>query len=311
MIKKYDGEVYYIRGLDCWDSHTYHKKAVEHRIATTCDIFERDMDLEGIKNILITNNYWVQIAKFNGRKEFNPKKIIAVQDLEIAPTPKDSLAPRPILKYSFDLNENAAVTRNWSYSIIVNNYILEQGTYKSGSHSGEINEDKLVPGYNQVEFIVKDNASGKILANVPKYYFDRSTGAVPLIEIPYASHKQAWGNLHKNASIEGNAFKVDNKFYNEGFGIHASSETAFNIGGKFKTFRANYSLDEESLCSDGAQLQVIADGQIVFDSGKFSYGKLNLLNANVENSQTLTIKTFSLENIDCDHVDIINPALIP
>ncbi|MBR2307800.1 MAG: glycosyl hydrolase family 98, partial [Fibrobacter sp.] len=30
-IDKYNGEVYYIRGLDCWDSQTYHKKAVEHR----------------------------------------------------------------------------------------------------------------------------------------------------------------------------------------------------------------------------------------------------------------------------------------
>lgn len=311
LIKKYDGEVYYIRGLDCWDSHTYHKKAVEHRIATTCDIFERDMDLEGIKNILITNNYWVQIAKFNGRKEFNPQKTITVHDLEIAPATEDSLAPKAVLQYRFDLNENAVATRTWNYSIVVNNYILEQGPYKNGSYSGKINEDKLVPGYNQIEFIVKDNANGKILASVPKYYFERSTGAIPLIEIPYVSHKQAWGNLHKNSSIEGNAFKVDSKFYNEGFGIHASSETTFNIGGKFKTFRANYSLDEESLCSDGAQLQVIADGKTVFDSGIFSYGKLNLLNANIENAQTLTIKTFPLENIDCDHVDIINPALIP
>ena len=41
LIEKYKGEVYYIRGLDCWDSHTYHRKAVEHRIATTCDVFER------------------------------------------------------------------------------------------------------------------------------------------------------------------------------------------------------------------------------------------------------------------------------
>ena len=63
LIEKYKGEVYYIRGLDCWDSHTYHKKAVEHRIATTCDVFEREMDMTGVKNILITNNYWVQIAK--------------------------------------------------------------------------------------------------------------------------------------------------------------------------------------------------------------------------------------------------------
>ena len=31
----------------------------------------------------------------------------------------------------------------------------------------------------------------------------------------------------------------------------------------------------------------------------------------IENVKTLIIKTNSFEDMDCDHVDIINPALIP
>jgi hypothetical protein len=38
---------------------------------------------------------------------------------------------------------------------------------------------------------------------------------------------------------------------------------------------------------------------------------LKNIEVNVENVQVLTIKTFSLEEKDCDHVDIVNPALIP
>ena len=72
-----------------------------------------------------------------------------------------------------------------------------------------------------------------------------------------------------------------------------------------------YGLDEESLCSDGAELQIFADGNKVYDSGKFSYETLHTAELNIENVQTLTLKTLSLENIDCDHVDIVNPALIP
>ena len=72
-----------------------------------------------------------------------------------------------------------------------------------------------------------------------------------------------------------------------------------------------YGLDEESLCSDGVQLQVLADGNVIFDSGSFSYGKLKNLDVNIENAKVLTLKTLSLKNIDCDHVDFINPALIP
>ena len=108
-IEKYNGEVYYIRGLDCWDSHTYHKKAVEHRIPTTCDVFEREMDLVGVKNILITNNYWVQIAKFNGRKNYNPEKIIVVKDLEPV---LDSLG----VSLKILLKETSEASKNWNYA---------------------------------------------------------------------------------------------------------------------------------------------------------------------------------------------------
>lgn len=312
LVNKYQGEVYYIRGLDCWDSHTYHKKAVEHRIATTCDIFERDMDLEGVKNILITNNYWVQIAKFNGRKDFNPKNIIVVNEPElIQSAAEDSLSTTTALQYNFSLNEKAAAASHWIYTVQVNGDIVSRAPYTRGNFSGNVKEEQLLPGYNHLEFVVQNPKNGKIIADIQKFYFYSKTGAVKLTEIPYASHKQSWGTLHKNESIEGHNFKVDNKFYNEGFGTHAASETVFNIEGKYKTFKMAYGLDEESLCSDGVQLQVHADGNVIFDSGSFSYGKLKNLDVNIENVKVLTLKALPLKNIDCDHVDFINPALIP
>jgi hypothetical protein len=310
LIDKYQGEVYYIRGLDCWDSQTYHKKAVEHRIATTCDVFERDMDLEGVKNILITNNYWVQIAKFNGRKEFNPQKIIAVSDLELRPASGDSLAEQSLF-YRFSLNETAAIANQWDYTILFDGDTIAHNTYSNGSFSGSIAKDKLKSGYNQMEFVVQNRENGKLMADIQKFYFNNAEGAMQLTELPYVSHKQAWGKLHKNTSLEGNTFKVGGKLYNDGFGTHASSETVFNIEGKYKTFKMGYGLDEESLCSDGVQLQIIADGNVIHDSGRFALGNLKVAEVSVENVKTLIIKTNSYEDMDCDHVDIINPALIP
>ena len=310
LVNKYQGEVYYIRGLDCWDSHTYHKKAVEHRIATTCDIFERDMDLDGVKNILITNNYWVQIAKFNGRKDFNPTNIITVNEPEfIQNAAGDSAASA--LQYSFSLNEKATATSQWIYTVQVNGDTVSRAPYTKGNFSGNVKEEQLHPGYNQLEFVVQNPKNGKIIADIQKFYFYSKTGAVKLTEYPYTSHKQGWGTLHKNESIEGHNFKVDNKFYNEGFGTHAASETVYNIEGKYKTFKMAYGLDEESLCSDGVQLQVLADGNVIFDSGSFSYGKLKSIDVNIENVKVLTLKALPLKNINCDHVDFINPALIP
>ena len=228
LVNKYQGEVYYIRGLDCWDSHTYHKKAVEHRIATTCDIFERDMDLEGVKNILITNNYWVQIAKFNGRKDFNPTNIITVNEPEfIQNAAGDSAASA--LQYSFSLNEKATATSQWIYTVQVNGDTVSRAPYTKGNFSGNVKEEQLHPGYNQLEFVVQNPKNGKIIADIQKFYFYSKTGAVKLTEYPYTSHKQGWGTLHKNESIEGHNFKVDNKFYNEGFGTHAASVLEINI----------------------------------------------------------------------------------
>jgi hypothetical protein len=63
LLQKYNGEVYYVRGLDCWDSQTYHKKAVETRIATVCDRFEQVYPVEVIFNTIITKNYRLIIAK--------------------------------------------------------------------------------------------------------------------------------------------------------------------------------------------------------------------------------------------------------
>ena len=315
-IDKYNGEVYYIRGLDCWDSQTYHKKAVEHRIPTTCDVFERDMDLEGVKNILITNNYWVQIAKFKGRREFNPQNIVTVGEpsLKSSTQVADSTGAVPeatSLKIPFNFNERGKVAANWKYKIVINGEEFKSSEYTPGQYVITYAKEKLVPGYNKIEYIVDDSLRNKEVAHVEKFFFYAGEGAVQLTEVPFVRHKQGWGKLQKNKSIEGNTFKVASKMYNEGFGTHAASETVFNIGAKYKTFKANFGLDEESLCSDGVQLQVLGDNNIIYDSGTFSIGALHTIDINIAGVNELTIKTLPLENQDCDHVDIINPALIP
>jgi len=63
LLQKYNGEVYYVKGLDCWDSQTYHKKAVERRIATVCDRFEQIYPMDMVFNTVITNNYRLVVAK--------------------------------------------------------------------------------------------------------------------------------------------------------------------------------------------------------------------------------------------------------
>ena len=307
LIDKYKGEVYYIRGLDCWDSHTYHKKAVEHRIATTCDVFEREMDMTGVKNILITNNYWVQIAKFNGRKNYNPEKIITVGDMEAVPA-DSAQGKSKALKLHYRLNE--LKQNDWRLTVSINNNIVQDIPYQGSPFELSIGAEYIQPGFNQIRYLVQNSAKKK-LADISKFYFEAGNGVIALVDYPIETHKQDWGKKHKNESIEGNKLNVNGIRYDNGIATHASSTTVFNIDKKFTTLKFSTGLDDESLCSDGVAVEVLGDDKSLAKTEFFQNGSLHNVEANVSGIQKLTIKTFPKNGINCSHVDIINPVLIP
>lgn len=325
FISKYNGEVYYIRGLDCWDSQTYHKKAVEHRIATTCDVFEREMDMVGVKNILITNNYWVQIAKFNGRKNYNPKNIIVVNEPTTKAAPQaEKLNVNELeensdvnkievdsVHFTYKFNESSKAASNWQYIIVLNNKIMQKGEYQKGEYDFVVDSDTLQPGYNQVRFVVQDLEKNSKLADISKFYFNAEGGVVPLTSIKYESHKQGWGSLHIDQSIEGNKLTLDGQTFEKGFGMHAASETVFDIGQKYTSFRISAGLDDESLCSDGVHVEIWGDGKLLAQSPVFKNGEIQTLTAHTEGIQKITLKSIPKNGIDCTHVDFVNGVLIP
>ncbi|SHH13770.1 4-amino-4-deoxy-L-arabinose transferase [Fibrobacter sp. UWCM] len=303
-IDKYNGEVYYIRGLDCWDSQTYHKKAVEHRIATTCDVFEREMDLVGVKNILITNNYWVQIAKFNGRKHYNPEKIIVVKDLEPV---LDSLG----VSLKILLKETSEASKNWNYTATLNGKIIGAAPYQEGFYEIWNAADSLQQGYNLFRVVVMDTQKNTKLADISKYYFNAAGGASALEQGSITGHRQDWGNLRWNKSIENHDMTINGTKFENGFGTHANSETTIGLEGKYRAFRTSFGLDDESLCSEGVSVQIIGDGQVLAASPVFQSGIVHTLTANTEGIQKLTLKTTAKGSIDCSHVDFVHPVLIP
>ena len=323
MLNEYE-EVYYIRGLDCWDSQTYHKKAVEHRIPTTCDVFEREMDMDGVKNILVTNNYWVQIARFNGRKNFNPKNIIVIKEpvLNVAMAP-EKLGPETdenvdvnqivvdTLNYTYDLRESGEAATDWDLRIVLNNKNAHFGPYSFGSKVFSIPADTLMPGYNNIRFIVTNRENGKTVADINKSYFNMADGVINLGELKYESHRQDWGRMGINQSIEGKKFNVNSTVFENGLGVHAYSETVYDIKGKYSSFRTSYGLDDESLCSKGVSIEILGDGKVLAKTPTFQNGVLRTITANVSGVQKLTIKTIPVGSIDCSHVDLIQPVLIP
>ena len=302
LIQKYDGEVYYIRGLDCWDSKTYHAKAVEHRIPTTCDIFEREVKLEDVYQVLITRNYWVTIKKISTRRNYDPEKLFAFGFWQGEPSSQT---------FIFNSSEYFGTKAPWKIRFTLNGDSIYAKPYQAGDYSDTLTGPVLKPGYNKLEADIYDSTTSESVAHIENYRFFRFEGALELSQMQPTAHKQAWGNLSRNASVEGHAFTLNGKKFTEGFGVHASSETHFDLQGKFERLTAIVGLDEESLCSDGIAYKVFGDGKLLYQNPNVTIGKLDSLDVIVHGVRELLILTDSLSNKNCDHVDIVHPTLFP
>ena len=117
--------------------------------------------------------------------------------------------------------------------------------------------------------------------------------------------------MHKNESIDGNRFNVNGQHFDNGLGIHAASTTVFDIDKKYTTLKFSTGLDDESLCGNGVAVEVLGDGKSLAKTDFFQNGTLQDVVANVTGVKKLTIKTIPKEGIDCTHVDIINPVVVP
>lgn len=302
LIEKYRGEVYYIRGLDCWDSKTYHAKAVEHRIPTTCDILEREVKLEDVAQILITHNYWLRIAKIVAQRKYDPEKLFSFGIWRGYPETRT---------FIFNSVAHASTREPWKIRFSLNGKELFEKPYQAGSFADTLTGPILNPGYNFLTARIIDSVSNEQIAEIPSIRFFRFEGALQLSLMTPSFHKQGWGDLRTNASIEGNPLTVQSQKYPDGFGTHAPSETHFELLGKFNRLTAIIGLDEESLCSDGVQYKVLGDGKLLYQSGTVSLSKADSLDISVQGVQRLSIVTDSLTSKNCDHVDIVLPTLFP
>ena len=217
LLKKYNGEVYYIRGLDCWDSQTYHKKAVENRIPTVCDRFEQIFSADLVFKTLITKNYWLFIAKIKegsaGAQFFSSKEV------------------------NIELPENA----EW-------------------------------------------------------------------LGLP-SEHRQDWGNLQIDRSVTGKPLTIAKKRYKKGIGTHANGMLRYNLDGKYQKLTAVIGLDEYEFCSNGAQVKIFGDGNLLADTGKLTHGQEYLLDISLNGVNMLVFEIDGLGDIGCDHLDIAVPVM--
>lgn len=302
LLAKYNGEVYYIRGLDCWDSHTYHVKAVEHRIATTCDVFEREMKMDPVFQTLITNNYWLQIAKLREKRGYDPEALFKFGFWQGTPEKR-----QVIVDYSMPVNQ----TQPWKVSLILNGKDTVKTMPYTMSSPSDTLKGTLIPGYNRFDAVITDTSTGETVVRSTSFRFFRFEGALSLTDIEIRSNSQGWGDLQKDKSLDGHTFTVNGETFENGYGTHAPSDMAFDLGGKYLRFSAIFGLDDESLCSDGVKIRIVGDGRTLYESDTLHLQQALPVSIPVQGINDFHIQSDALANNNCDHIDIIQPTLFP
>ena len=301
ILDEYHGEVYYIRGLDCWDSQTYHRKAVEHRIATVCDQFEERFDIEPVFQTTITGNYLLTVAKIADMRDYDRQGVFVPGIFHWFPENKT-------VQLSYAL---AAQGKPWKIAFSLNGSPVSARAYHSGEFLDTLSADKMLPGYNSWEIRVDDTTNGKPIYRGTQRRFFGVDGVVPMVRLQPVESQQAWGELKVGRSVLGNPLTVAGVRYDDGVGTHAAARLRYDLQGKFKRFTAVLGIDDEEMCSDGIRVQISADGRLLSDSGPIKPGEAKPVSLDIAGAKILTIEADSLADKNCDHLDLLEGALHP
>ena len=78
--------------------------------------------------------------------------------------------------------------------------------------------------------------------------------------------RQDWGELRRNASVQGNPIQIGSKIFKRGLGTHANSKIVYKLGGRYRRFTAYVGADKE-VVANTVEFEVWADGKKLWESG--------------------------------------------
>lgn len=147
------------------------------------------------------------------------------------------------------------------------------------------------------------------------YLFRREVSLTSLKPIKQTS---TFAPCQKNRSVNSNfgwkywnRLSVNYFFYQKGFGCHANSLLAFDLGEKFKTFATDFGVDTEAGVAASVIFQVYDDNKLLYQSEKI--GRFDLpshAEIDVKGVKTLTLKVEDAgDGNHNDHGDWLRPIL--
>ncbi|MDX9973849.1 MAG: NPCBM/NEW2 domain-containing protein, partial [FCB group bacterium] len=133
-----------------------------------------------------------------------------------------------------------------------------------------------------------------------------------------AFHTQVWGKLTQNGAVHADntpapPLKIAGKTYQKGLGMHAPSETIFELGGGFLKLEAEVGVQVQGNPAGTVEFKVLVDGKEVFSSGVMKDGDpAKPVSISLQGAQELQlITTDAGDGITCDAANWANFNLVP
>jgi glucose/arabinose dehydrogenase len=138
-----------------------------------------------------------------------------------------------------------------------------------------------------------------------------------LSDLPFTS-TNGWGVVERDRSngdigaADGNPLKLEGTTYAKGIGAHSNSQINYNLGGNYNSFFAYVGVDDEVSGGGSVVFQILADGELLYDSGLMSgLSSTKLANVNVTGKQNLTLIVNDGGNGNgSDHADWADAQLV-
>jgi hypothetical protein len=143
------------------------------------------------------------------------------------------------------------------------------------------------------------------------------SGTPYLSDLPFDGESNGYGPVERDRSNndfaggDGNPLTIGGTVYAKGIGTHAPSDVTISLGGGCTSFDALVGLDDETTSDGSVSFQILADGQVRYDSGVLR-GKNPAIpaKADVTGARTLVLRvTDGGDGKNFDHADWANARL--
>jgi hypothetical protein len=116
--------------------------------------------------------------------------------------------------------------------------------------------------------------------------------------------RQDWGELRRNASVQGNPMRIGSKIFSRGLGTHSNSRIVYKLGGRYRRFTAYVGADKEVM-GNTIVFEVWGDGKKLWESGVMTVNdEAKRVDLDISGIDILELRVGDAgDGINADHAD--------